>query len=210
MKQSSRVAAMFFAIFLLRAGFAATIGATPIVQAEAQAGPLFSLTSLPGMTAAIQSGWDAKFSLSLESRDVFAPTGVAAGGGIFGMPAFSGRLEADLFALGQSPIQADGNLYRAWQGMGLSLLGGIRSAAFRLPLAGVSASARLEAGGGLRATKYTGTGLVSANPAIVGQAGLDIQVSSKVGLGIGIPLEFAWKSGGTAFMFGVGAALQYR
>ena len=201
---------MFFAIFLLRASFAATLGAAPIVQAEVQAGPLFSLTSLPGMAAAIQSGWDAKFSLLLASRDVFAPMGLASGGGIFGVPAFSGRLEADLFALGQSPIQADGSLYRAWQGLGLSLLGGIRSAAFRLPLAGVPASARLEAGGGLRATKYTGTGLVSANPAIVGQAGLDIQVSCKVALGISIPLEFAWKSGGTAFMFGIGAVLRYR
>ncbi len=51
---------------------------------------------------------------------------------------------------------------------------------------------------------------MSANPAIVGQAGLDIHVSSKVALGISLPLEFAWKSGGTALMFGVGAAIQYR
>ena len=115
MKQSSRTAAMFFALFLLRAGFASRIGATPIIQAEAQAGPLFSLTSLPDMTAAIQSGWEAKFSLSLESRDVFDPMGLTSGGGIASMPAFSGRLELDLFALGQSPIQADGSLYRAWR-----------------------------------------------------------------------------------------------
>ncbi len=85
------------------------------------------------MTPAIQSGWDAKLSVAIETRDVFAPTIAATGEGEFGAPAFSGRLQADLFTLGQSPIQSDGNSYRAWQGMGLSLLGGSAAPPFGFP-----------------------------------------------------------------------------
>jgi len=161
------------------------------------------------MTPAIQSGWDAKLSVAIETRDVFAPTIAATGEGEFGAPAFSGDCRLICSPSANRPSNRTA-IPMGMAGHGLEPPWGIRSPSFRLPLAGIPASARLEAGGGLRATKYYRYWLVSANPAIVGQAGLDIHVSSKVALGISLPLEFAWKSGGTALMFGVGAAIQYR
>jgi len=145
----------------------------------------------------------------IESSDVFSPGNDVIQADENLIAAFSGRLQVDFFGFGTSLPQFDGNLYRAWQGVGLSLLGGIRSKAFSLPF-GLRASASVDTGAGLRTTKYSGTGLVGANPAILGQAGLDIFVSKKVSLGIALPLEYAWKSGGRAFMFGIGGSVRYR
>lgn len=184
--------------------------AAPIVTYSAEGGALYSLTSLPDLVSAIQTGWDAKLAMTVESSDVFAPVQGLDGTWNSSPLALSGRIQADIFGFNASLPQSDGNLYRAWQGMGFSLSGGLRSPAFGLPLLGWRASATIEAGAGLRATKYTGTGLVSANPAIVAQAGLDISILKHLALGICLPFEFAWKSGGTAVMFGVGAALRYR
>lgn len=199
MKPYRRTTLILAVILTLGPVMAAKIHAATIVAFDAHAGAFYSLTSLPDLLPAIQRGWGVKLSVVAETGDGFA-TGLAV----------SGRLQADVFGLGASAPQADGNLYRAWQGLGLSLLAGIRSPAFSLPVANIPASATLEAGGGLRATKYTGTGLVSANPAIVGQAGLDVPITEHLAVGIRVPLEFAWKSGGTAWMFGLGAAIRYR
>ena len=183
---------------------------SPLLSLGSRVGFLYSHTRLPELVGAIQSGWQANISASLDSRDVFAQaTDVTDAVPTRGF-AFSGSLGLDIFSLGQSAPQSDGNLYRAWQGLGLSLRGGVRSPAFRLPLVGLMASVEVEAGGGLRATKYTGTGLVSANPALVAQAGLDIAISRHIALGLALPIEFAWKSGGTALMFGLCGTFRYR
>ena len=145
----------------------------------------------------------------IESSDVFSPGSDLIEANESLIAAFSGLLQADFFSFGSSLPQNDGNLYRAWQGIGLSLLGGIRSKAFNLPF-GLRASARFDAGAGLRTTKYSGTGLVGANSAILVQVGLDVIVVKHVTLGIALPLEYAWKSGGRAFMFGIGGAVRYR
>ena len=196
--------AMFFILAGTRSGFAA-----PIIALGIQGGAFFSRTSLSGLNPAIQTGWDLKIAGIVESSDVFSFDTVSANTGGPLVAAFSGRVQADFFGFGTSLPQADGNLYRAWQGIGLSMLGGLRTKVFALPL-GMRASVRMEAGAGLRTTKYSGTGLVSANPSILGQAGLDIIVSRRFILGIALPLEYAWKSGGRAFMFGLGGAVRYR
>lgn len=194
----------FFCLTTAQRGFAA-----PTVALGVQGGAFLSRTSLNGLNPAIQPGWDMKIAGIIESSDVFAFNADAASTGGALIAAFSGRLQADFFGFGSSLPQADGNLYRAWQGVGLSILGGVRTKAFTLPF-GLRASARVEAGAGLRATKYSGTGLVSANTAILGQAGLDILVSKNIALGMAFPLEYALKSGGRAFMFGLGGAVRYR
>ena len=194
----------FFCFATAQRGFAA-----PIVALGVQGGAFFSRTSLSGLSSATQPGWDMKIAGIIESSDVFATNADAAGTSGALVAAFSGRLQTDFFGFGTSLPQNDGNLYRAWQGVGLSLLGGLRTKAFALPF-GLRASARVEAGAGLRATKYSGTGLVGANAAILGQAGMDILVLKNITLGIALPLEYAWKSGGRAFMFGLGGAVRYR
>ncbi len=196
--------------FLLFAFAAASLSiASPILVLNAQGGAFFSRTSLSGLDPAVQTGWDTKIAGVIESRDVFASDGDGRKADENLIAAFSGRLQADFFGFGTSLPQNNGNLYRAWQGVGLSLLAGLRSRSFDLPF-GLKGSASLESGGGLRATKYSGTGLVGANPAILGQASLDISVSKNLTLGIALPLEYAWKSGGQAFMFGLGGAVRYR
>jgi hypothetical protein len=198
MKPYSKVLLLLFTILVFGTGLPAKGHASPLFVMETQAGCLYSITSLPELLPAIQHGWEAKVSVAFE-------TGYA-----FGQAAYTGRLQADIFGLDSSLPQADGNLYRAWQGMGLSLLAGMRFPAFNLPIVKWPVSVRIEAGGGLRATKYTGTGLVSANPALVLQAGLDIPLTKNMALGFAIPIELAWKSGGIALMFGLGAAFSYR
>jgi len=201
---SSTLLAFFLAAVLPVVAFGA-----PLLSVDSQAGLLYSYTKLPDLSVGIQPGWQARISALVDSRNVFdqglasdPPTSMK---GI----VFSGRLNLDIFSLGQSAPLSDGNLYRAWQGIGLSLLGGIRSPAFRLPIEGLEASAAIEAGGGLRATKYTGTGLVSANPAILAQAKLTVSISRHIELGIALPVELAWKSGGTALMFGLCGVFAY-
>jgi hypothetical protein len=210
MKFSAKAALLIGALLAAGQSFPAKSFATPFFALDAQAGALFSMTSLPDLLPAIQRGWDAKISLAFETGDVFAAEAHPGGPKGPGKMAFTGRLQADIFGLGTSLPQTDGNLYRAWQGIGASFLIGARSPSFTLPIAGIPASARIEAGAGLRTTKYTGTGLVSANPALVAQAGLDLAVSKHITLGIGIPFEYAWKSGGRAIMFGLGGAVRYR
>ena len=183
---------------------------SPLFSLGSRIGLLYSYTRLPELSGGIQPGWQAGISASLDSRDVFSPANNGGTPSPARSFAFSGSLGLDIFSLGQSAPQSDGNLYRAWQGFGLSLRGGIRSPVFRLPLAGLPASAEAEFGGGLRATKYTGTGLLSANPALIAQAGLDIVISRNVALGLALPVEFAWKSGGTALMFGLCGTFRYR
>ena len=210
MKAYRRSAMILATLFALSPVPATKLHAAPLVALEAQVGAFYSMTALPDLIPAIQSGWDLRLSMVAETTDIFAAPSGTEPAGLAPSPVFSARLRADVFGLGPSAPQNDGNLYRAWQGLGLSLLAGIRFPAFILPVANLSASASIEAGGSLRATKYTGTGLVSANPAMVAQAGLDFLVSRHISFGLRMPLEFAWKSGGTASMFGIGAAFRYR
>jgi len=190
--------AMFFILAGTRSGFAA-----PIIALGIQGGAFFSRTDIYGLLPAVQPGWDLKFSLAMDSHDVFSTT---TNGGL----AFTGRFQVDFFSLESSLPQTDGNLYRAWRGMGPSLLAGLRSPVFHLPLADIPVSGSIEAGGGLRTTKYSGTGLVSANPALVSIISLNFSISEQISLGLAFPFEYAWKSGGSAIMFGGGATLRYR
>jgi len=66
----------------------------------------------------------------------------------------------------------------------------------------------IEAGGGLRLTKYSGTGLVSAHPAVLGRMTLDMEIGDPLALKLFLPFEWAWKSGGQAIIVGLGLSLR--
>lgn len=174
----------------------------PFFSTELQTGLLYSYTKLPDLAGAIQSGYGGRLNLTLATCDVYAEANGAYSGNPAHGPSLIGAFQADLFSFDQSMPFSDGNLYRAWWGFGAGLLGGIRTAPFMTPI-GRKASLKLEAGAGLRATKYTGTGLVSANPALLAQTTLELPLPKGRVLGLSIPVEFAWKSGGTVFIFGI-------
>ena len=158
-------------------------------------GALFSFTSLPQLETGLQAGWNANLGLGFTLFPWGKSEKVASGSKIPNTVSLTGRFQLDSFGLGASAPQSDGNLYRAWQGTGLGLLVGIASPEFRMPLLGLPAWFGLEAGGGLRLTKYTGTGLVSAHPALLSRLLLDFVLFDPFALGLVVPLEWAWNQG---------------
>ncbi|MDP2791853.1 MAG: hypothetical protein Q8O15_08890 [Rectinemataceae bacterium] len=177
--------------------------ASPVLVLSAQGGAIFSHTSIPNLSPATQPGSKFDFSITLESHDVYNVDATRR-------PAFFGRFQIEFFKLGNSNPQLDGNLFRAWQGIGPTLFFGVRTPAFRFPLLDALASAYIETGGGIRTTKYTGTGLVSANPTISAQIGLDFAITERIYLGFAFPFEYAWKAGGFAFIFGMSAVARFQ
>ncbi|MCE5257259.1 MAG: hypothetical protein LLF89_10505, partial [Spirochaetaceae bacterium] len=61
----------------------------------------------------------------------------------------------------------------------------------------------LQAGAGLRAARYTGTGLVSAYPAFLARLALEFVHGSGPGWGLALPFEYATKAGASIFVFGL-------
>jgi hypothetical protein len=178
-------------------GLQSVMGAQTLPSYEIGFGPSTSRTKLPYLDAALQPGFRVQASILLGNADQTAPSPI-------------GRFVLDYFRLERSWPQSDGNLYRAWQGFSAGFLGGMRIPVTKIPFGEMPVFARLEAGLSVSATKYTGTGLVSANPSIRSRFGMDIDVFKGLGLGIDIPLELAFKSGGTAFMTGLVFSLRYR
>lgn len=192
------------AIFLLMSFLAlAALSAEPVLRLGTRAGYRAAFISLESLEPALQQGWESGLSFGVESADPFLGQGSR-------MPAFSLRIQLDVYSLDASWPQPDGNLYRAWNAIGGSLMGGIRFPSFTLPLARTAATVFMEAGAGLRTTKYTGTGLVSANPAFLAEAGLDLRLGPRLSAGVRLPFEYARKAGAEVFMPGVGVAVSYR
>ena len=202
MSKASPIPALFFFVLFFFLALAAP-AAEPVMRLGTRAGYRASITSLEALEPALQQGWEAGVSFGVESADPYSVQGAWK-------PVFSARILLDVYSLGASWPQSDGNLYRAWNAIGGSLLGGIRLPAFALPLVRTSATAWLEAGAGLRTTKYTGTGLVSANAAFLAEAGLELQLSPRLSAGLRLPFEFATKAGATSAMFGIGTSISFR
>ncbi|MDX9783875.1 MAG: hypothetical protein RBT72_03880 [Spirochaetia bacterium] len=185
-----------------------SVFASPGKGLDLGGGALFSFTSLPQLETGFQAGWNANVGVGFtifpwddaENRASDSKTATAL--------SLTGRFQLDSFGLGASAPQSDGNLYRAWQGTGLGLLLGFASPEFIMPLLGLPAKFGIEAGGGLRLTKYAGTGLVSAHPAVLGRMTLDFGILDPFALGLVVPLEWAWKSGGRAIILGIGLSLR--
>jgi hypothetical protein len=182
--------------------------ASPGKGLDAGAGALFSFTSLPQLETGLQPGWNANIGLGFTLLPWNKSKNDNEGGRTEDSFSFIGRVQLDIFGLGVSAPQSDGNLYRAWQGSGLGMLFGAASPGFRMPLLGLPARLGIEAGGGLRLTKYSGTGLVSAHPAVLGRMTLDMEIGDPLALELFLPFEWAWKSGGQAIIVGLGLSLR--
>ncbi len=203
--------AALFLCFLVSLCFALggqEVFASPGKGLDAGAGAFFSYTSLPRLDTGFQPGWNANLGLGFTLFPWNKHKGENDYGQAKDVLSLVGRAQLDVFGLGASAPQTDGNLYRAWRGNGLGLLLGLASPSFKMPLLELPARVSVEAGGGLRLTKYSGTGLVSAHPALLGRMTLDMEIRDPLALGLFVPFEWAWKSGGRAIVVGVGLSLR--
>jgi hypothetical protein len=112
------------------------------------------------------------------------------------------RLGADLLLVGQSPVSPEGILYRAWEGLRISL-----EAGYTFPIGSMTLC--VLAGGGLTAADYSKTSLIFAYPSILAQAGLDIPIGRRGLVRIGVPLELMLRGTYTDFSPGLSAAFAW-
>ena len=162
-----------------------------------------SVSSLSGLLPGFQPGFMAEAAAELASLDVFAEkSGKGAAS-----PAFLADFGLQAFWFGASAPAGDGNVYRAWRGFSAIVLAGVRFPIFPIRILDGSGAFHALAGGRLMSTKYTGTGLLSANPALALRLGLDASFSKNLRWGLELPIEFAFKSGGIATIFGISAVV---
>lgn len=92
------------------------------------------------------------------------------------------RLGADMLVIGASPVSPEGVLYRAWNGLRLSM-----EAGYAFPIGPLSLG--ITAGGSLTAAEYSGTSLVFAYPSILARAEFSYRISRNGSVRLGLPLE---------------------
>jgi len=177
--------------------------AAPDIGLRFSAASYNSISSLSGLQTGIQPGFMMEATADLASFDVFADK---PDNGIH-RPAFLADAGVQAFWFGTSSPSTDGNLYRAWRGFSAVVMAGVRFPIF--PIRFLKASGAFHALGGARlmSTKYTGTGLLSANPALALRFGLDASFGGGLRWGLELPIEVAFKSGGVATIFGVSGVI---
>ncbi len=181
----------------------APANAGPDIGLRFSASSYNSISSLPGLQPGLQPGFMVEAAAELATFDVFSDkpdTGIHR-------PAFLADAGVQAFWFGTSSPSTDGNVYRAWRGFSAVLAAGVRFPVF--PIRFLNASGAFHALGGARlmSTKYTGTGLLSANPALSLRFGLDTSFGGNLRWGLELPIEVAFKSGGVAAMFGISAVV---
>ena len=97
MKAHRRSAMILATLFALSPVPATKLHAAPLVALEAQAGAFYSMTALPDLIPAFQSGWDLRLSMVAETTDIFAAPSGTEPAGLAQSPIFSARLRADVF-----------------------------------------------------------------------------------------------------------------
>lgn len=177
----------------------ASAGASPDIGFRLSGASYNAVASLQSLSPGLQPGFRLGAEIDLASFDVFDQ----AEGRASRSPALLADLGAQAFWFGSSSPSSDGNLYRAWRGFSASFLAGARFPSFPLGILGASGAFHVLGGASLMSTKYTGTGLLSANPALALRLGLDASLGKNLRYGLGLPLEIAFKSGGIAAIFGL-------
>ncbi len=221
MKQKPKLQATWLIISLLLIWASPSAFSEEFLSLDGGGGALLSFTSLPGLETGRQGGWNAFMGIEgsiapkAQIRNLEAVQESPAGSAKTRLQTspslgFIGRLQLDLFGLQASVPQTDGNLYRAWNGTGLGLLAGLRFGDFPLPLLSLPTHLQLGMGAGLRITKYSGTGLVSAHPSMLGRLAMGVDIFGPVTFSLAMPFELAWKSGGRAVIVGLAASVGYR
>jgi hypothetical protein len=92
------------------------------------------------------------------------------------------RLGADMLFIGASSVSPEGVLYRAWDGLRLSM-----EAGYAFPIGPFSLG--ITAGGSLTAAEYSGTSLVFAYPSILARAEFSYRIARDGSVRLGLPLE---------------------
>lgn len=175
--------------------------------------PVIARIDLPEMNPGLQTGIGGAASLRLRidpfgsrrTDDLSAPKVNA-----LDKLSLVGDLELSTARFSQSAIMHDGQLYRAWQNFGLGALGGLSWGAFNVPLLKTQMVVSLCVGAALHVSNYTGTNLVSAYPSVLAQASFDTKTNKKEGWSAFIPLEYAFKGGGSVLVFGLGFSCRWR
>jgi hypothetical protein len=96
------------------------------------------------------------------------------------------RFEADMLYIGASAVSPEGILYRAWDGLRLSLETG-----YAFPIGPFSLG--ITAGGSLTAAEYSGTYLIFAYPSILARAELSFRVAREASVRLSLPLEIMFR-----------------
>lgn len=162
--------ALLISAMLLAAGF-------PGPEAlDFDAGVAGSRIALPGMAGAWQIGPRVSFSQD------FYPFG--SSGALVPTLGVSGRYHG----FGASRPAEDGSLYRAWQALGLGAFLGARYSRDSL-------SFSFDLGAYANVSKFSGTGLLGAHPSLAASLGAKLALSDRLGFGISLPFEYAWKGG---------------
>jgi hypothetical protein len=96
------------------------------------------------------------------------------------------RLGVDMLFIGASSVSPEGVLYRAWDGLRISLESG-----YEFPIGPFSLG--ITAGGSLTAAEYDGTYLIFAFPSILARAELAYRIAREASVRLGIPLEIMFR-----------------
>ena len=175
--------------------------------------PLVARIDLPEMDPGLQAGIGGAISLrlridpfGLKHTDLLRAPEVNALGNL----ALVGDLELSTTGLSQSAIMHDGQLYRAWQNLGLGAIVGLSWGAFNVPLLKMQMTVSLSVGAALHVSNYTGTNLVSAYPSVLVRASFDTKANKKENWSAFIPLEYAFKGGSSVLIFGLGFSCRWR
>jgi hypothetical protein len=193
------------AVFALIAsiGTPASVGASPDIGFRLSGASYNAVARVQALSPGLEPGFRLGAEIDIASFDVFARAEEIPARA----PAFLADLGVQAFWFGASAPSSDGNLYRAWRGFSASALAGLRFPAFPLGVFGASGAFHVLGGASLMSTKYTGTGLLSANPALAFRFGMDASVDNKLRWGLGLPVELAFKSGGVAVIFGLSGSV---
>ncbi|MFZ2635984.1 MAG: hypothetical protein WAX33_06605 [Rectinemataceae bacterium] len=202
----------FAPVFFLFAAICLSMPATAegFLQFDATAGPSAAISKAPDMDPALHAGFKANFGLDY-TFSFRGKSGLGQGGAAFSVqPSIDGRvcIETGFSHTGQSAILSDGSLYRAWDDFGWGILAGAEFPPVPIGRRGASMSIAALAGGGLRASRYSHTTLVSAYPALLCRLESGFSFPSGQALIVVLPLELAFRAGGfsTSASLSVGAA----
>jgi hypothetical protein len=174
------------------------------------AGGIIAATSLPSLNTGIQPGFETNVGVSVAGNSAFIKSPASmnwkdSDSNLTWKLALDGSYQR----FGQSAILSDGNSYRAFQAFGLGFMAGIQVPLFFISVSGRPVYFSVLAGGAIHVSNYIYTGLVSAYPAFAARLSADLFLGGSTMLRLDVPIEAAFRAGGTSLMAGLGVGLEF-